>query len=79
VTVEVGQSKVEDDEVRAVLHRLPKPRQRRTGRADRVAALVQRPDQGAADPFVVLDDQEMGHGADASVPTTSSTRTETDP
>ena len=61
--VEVRQAEVQDDEVRAVLDGLPQAGQGRARRAHRVAPLAQGADEGGADPLVVLDHQELGHGA----------------
>jgi hypothetical protein len=74
-----GSPRSRTHEVGTFLDRLAQARQRGAGRADGVAAFAQRPDQGGADPLVVLDDQELGHAADASVPDGRSTWTETDP
>ena len=66
--VQVGQAEVEDDEVGALLDRLPKAVEGGARRADGVAPLAQGADQRRADAFVVLDDQELGHGATLSAP-----------
>jgi hypothetical protein len=59
--VEVGQPEVQDDEVRALLHGRLQSREGGAGGAHRVAAVAQGPDDGGADPLVVLHDQELGH------------------
>ena len=67
-TVEVGQPEVEDHQVGALVDREPEPLEGGAGRADGVAAVAQGADQRRADAFVVLDDQEVGHGATLTAP-----------